>query len=136
MSTNSVVLVGNLVEDPELRFTPSGVPMAKLRFAVNRRWKDQAGEWQEGTEWHRVVAFGRTAETCEQYLAKGREILVEGRLRTRDWEDQSGAKRYTTEVVAANVTFAGGRGGGTEDRPYGNGGGRGRVVDLDDEIPF
>ena len=80
-----------------------------------------------------MVAFGRTAETCEQYLAKGREILVEGRLRTREWEDQAGAKRYTTEVVAANVTFAGGRNGGAEDRAAVS---RNRAIDLDDEIPF
>ena len=103
-----------------------------INLATTERFKDKAGEWQEGTEWHRVVAFGRTAETCEQYLSKGREILVEGRLRTREWEDQNGAKRWTTEVVAANVTFAGGRGNGEDGRAHG----RGRAIDLDDEIPF
>jgi single-strand DNA-binding protein len=135
---NRVVLFGRLGRDPEVRATAENGKVCNLSLATTERFKDRAGEWQEGTEWHRVVAFGRTAETCEQYLAKGREILVEGRLRTRDWEDQAGTKRYTTEVVAANVTFAGGRGGSGagEDRPYGNGGGRGRVVDLDDEIPF
>ena len=133
---NKVVLFGRLGRDPEAREAGEGGRVCNLSLATVERFKDKTGTWQEATEWHRVVAFGRMAETCEQYLAKGREILVEGRLRTRDWEDQSGAKRYTTEVVAANVTFAGGRGGGTEDRPYGNGGGRGRVVDLDDEIPF
>jgi single-strand DNA-binding protein len=133
---NKVVLFGRLGRDPEVRGTAENGKVCNISLATTERFKDKAGEWQEATEWHRVVAFGRTAETCEQYLAKGREILVEGRLRTRDWEDQSGTKRYTTEVVAANVTFAGGRGSGAEDRPYGNGGGRGRVVDLDDEIPF
>jgi single-strand DNA-binding protein len=132
---NKVVLFGRLGRDPEVRGTAENGKVCNISLATTERFKDKAGEWQEATEWHRVVAFGRTAETCEQYLAKGREILVEGRLRTRDWEDQAGTKRYTTEVVAANVTFAGGR-GSAEDRPYGNGGGRGRVVDLDDEIPF
>ena len=135
---NKVVLFGRLGRDPEVRGTADNGKVCNLSLATTERFKDKTGEWQEATEWHRVVAFGRTAETCEQFLAKGREILVEGRLRTRDWEDQAGTKRYTTEVVAANVTFAGGRGGGgAEDRAYGNGGARGRAaVDLDDEIPF
>jgi single-strand DNA-binding protein len=131
---NKVVLFGRLGRDPEVRGTAENGKVCNINLATTERFKDKAGEWQEATEWHRVVAFGRTAETCEQYLTKGREILVEGRLRTRDWEDQTGAKRYTTEVVAANVTFTGGGRSGGEDRPLN--GGRGRVVDLDDEIPF
>ena len=133
---NKVVLFGRLGRDPEVRSTAENGKVCNLSLATTERFKDRAGEWQEATEWHRVVAFGRTAETCEQYLAKGREILVEGRLRTRDWEDQAGTKRYTTEVVAANVTFAGGRGGDNQDRPYGHGGGRRGGVDLQDGIPF
>jgi single-strand DNA-binding protein len=134
---NKVMLFGRLGRDPEVRATnDNGGKVCNLSLATTERFKDRTGEWQEATEWHRVVAFGRTAENCEQYLAKGREILVEGRLRTREWEDQSGAKRYATEVVAANITFAGGRGGSGEER-LGNGNGRGRAtVDLDDEIPF
>lgn len=134
---NKVVLFGRLGRAPEVRAAGAdGGKLCNLSVATTERFKDRAGEWQEATEWHRVVAFGRTAEACEQYLAKGREVLVEGRLRTREWEDQSGAKRHATEVVAANVTFAGGRNGGSggEDRaaaPRGRGG-----VDLDDGIPF
>lgn len=131
---NKVMLFGRLGRDPEVRAAgDSGGKLCTMSVATTERFKDRTGEWQEGTEWHRVVAFGRTAETCEQYLAKGREILVEGRLRTREWEDQAGAKRYTTEVVAANVTFAGGRNGGAEDRAAAS---RNRAIDLDDEIPF
>lgn len=133
---NKVMLFGRLGRDPETRAVgEDGGKVCSLSVATTERFKDRTGEWQEATEWHRVVAFGRVAETCEQYLTKGREVLVEGRLRTREWEDQAGAKRYTTEVVAQNVTFAGGRNGGGEDRgrtgPRGRGG-----VDLDDEIPF
>ena len=90
---NKVVLFGRLGRDPEVRATADNGKVCNLSLATTERFKDRAGEWQEATEWHRVVAFGRTAETCEQYLAKGREILVEGRLRTRDWEDQAGTKR-------------------------------------------
>jgi single-strand DNA-binding protein len=134
---NKVMLFGRLGRDPEVRATNENGKVCNLSLATSERYKDRAGEWQEATEWHRVVAFGRTAENCEQYLTKGREILVEGRLRTREWEDQSGAKRYSTEVVAANITFAGGRGGnGEAERGAFSGVGRGRTVDLDDEIPF
>jgi single-strand DNA-binding protein len=126
---NKVILFGRLGRDPEARPTTDNGKVCSLRLATAERFKDKTGEWQEATEWHRVVAFGRVAETCEQYLAKGREVLVEGRLRTRDWEDQSGTKRWTTEIVAANVTFAG-RG----DDARGNGV-RDRAVDLD-ELPF
>jgi single-strand DNA-binding protein len=137
---NKVMLFGRLGRDPEVRATnENGGKVCNLSLATSERYKDRAGEWQEATEWHRVVAFGRTAETCEQYLTKGREVLVEGRLRTREWEDQSGAKRHSTEVVAANITFAGGSGGragGGNGEDRGGGNGRGRTVDLDDEIPF
>jgi single-strand DNA-binding protein len=130
---NKVMLFGRLGRDPEVRAAgDNGGKLCTMSVATTDRFKDRAGEWQEATEWHRVVAFGRTAETCEQYLTKGREVLVEGRLRTREWEDQAGGKRYTTEVVAANVTFAGSRQGNGEERP----GSRFRAVDLDDEIPI
>jgi single-strand DNA-binding protein len=134
---NKVVLFGRLGRDPEARDVGDGGRVCSLSLATTERYKDKAGAWQEGTEWHRVVTFGRMAETCEQYLAKGREILVEGRLRTREWEDQAGAKRFSTEVVAANVTFAGGRGeaAGSAARPARNGRGS-EILDLDDEIPF
>jgi single-strand DNA-binding protein len=130
---NKVVLFGRLGRDPEIRVTADNAKVCHLNLATTERFKDKSGEWQEGTEWHRVVAFGRTAENCEQYLAKGREILVEGRLRTREWEDQSGAKRWTTEVVAGNITFTGKGSHGGED---GRNGSRGREADPDEEIPF
>ena len=128
---NKVMLFGRLGRDPEAREAGENGRVCNLNLATTERFKDKAGTWQEATEWHRVVAFGRTAETCEQYLAKGREVLVEGRLRTREWEDQAGAKRYLTEVVAANVTFAGGRGEAQRPRAVPAG-----ELDLDDEIPF
>ena len=127
---NKVMLFGRLGRDPEARDAGEGGRICNLSLATTERWKDRAGAWQEATEWHRVVAFGRMAETCEQYLAKGREILVEGRLRTREWEDQAGTKRIATEVVASNITFAGARG----DRPRPRTGDL--ALDLDDEIPF
>lgn len=130
---NKVMLFGRLGRDPEVREAGEHGKVCQLNVATSERYKDRAGEWQEGTEWHRVVAFGRVAESCEQYLAKGREVLVEGRLRTRSWEDQTGAKRYATEVIASNITFAGGRAGSGEDREHPA---RRSVVDLDDEIPF
>lgn len=129
---NKVLLFGRLGRDPEVRATAENGKLCHLSVATTERFKDKAGEWQEATEWHRVVAFGRTAETCEQYLAKGREVLVEGRLRTREWEDQGGNRRYTTEVVAANVTFAGSRPNNGEE-PHGRGRSNG---DLDEAIPF
>ncbi|MGH8928332.1 MAG: single-stranded DNA-binding protein [Acidimicrobiia bacterium] len=98
MSTNSVVLVGNLVEDPELRFTPSGVPMAKIRFAVNRRWRDQAGEWQEETSYFGGTIWRDHAENAAESLQKGTRVIVVGRLEQRSWETQDGEKRSTIEV--------------------------------------
>jgi len=134
---NRVTLFGRLGRDPETRETGEhGGTVCNLRLATVERYKDKAGNWQEATEWHRVVAFGRTAETCGKYLAKGREVLVDGRLRTREWEDGTGARRFTTEVVASNVTFAGGGGGRGEEASPLAGTTRGRGIDLDDEVPF
>lgn len=98
MSTNSVVLVGNLVEDPELRFTPSGVPMTKVRFAVNRRWRDQSGEWQEETSYFSGTLWRDYAENAAESLHKGTRVIVVGRLEQRSWETQDGEKRSTIEV--------------------------------------
>jgi single-strand DNA-binding protein len=103
MSTNSVVLVGNLVEDPELRFTPSGVPMAKLRFAVNRRWKDQAGEWQEETGFFGGTLWRDHAENAAESLHKGTRVIVVGRLEQRSWETQEGEKRSVVEVFIEEI---------------------------------
>lgn len=111
-SVNKVILVGNLGKDPEVKFTPSGVPVAKFSLATNERFKDKAGEWQDRTEWHNIVAWQRLAEIVGEYVKKGSKIYIEGRLQTSSWEDkQSGEKKYRTEVVASDLVLLGGRGG-------------------------
>lgn len=112
---NKVILIGNLGADPELRYTPGGQAVADLRLATSRRWQGKDGSPQEETQWHRVVVWGKQAEQCKEFLAKGRQVFIEGRLQTRSWEDRDGNKRYTTEVVAQQVQFLGGRGGGGSD---------------------
>src|SRR5688572_8058196 len=109
---NKVILIGNLGRDPELRYTQSGQPVANVTLATTESWgkRDGSGR-EEKTEWHRIVAWGRTGELCAQYLAKGRTVYVEGRLQTREWEDREGKKQRTTEVVAQTVQFLGGKGG-------------------------
>ena len=99
-SLNKVILIGNLGADPEMRYMPSGRAVVNFRMATTRQWNTQDGERREETEWHRIVAFSKLAEICGQYLKKGAPVYVEGRLQTRSWEDQSGMKRYTTEIVA------------------------------------
>ena len=111
-SINKVMLLGNLGSDPELRYTSGGTAVADLRLATNRRFKGRDGEWQDDTQWHRIVVWAKQAENCKEYLSKGSQVLVEGRLQTRQWEDRDGNKRYTTEVVADMVHFLSGRGGG------------------------
>src|SRR5574337_1471322 len=108
MSVNKAILVGNLGRDPEVRFTPSGRAVAKFPLATSERWTDQEGNRQERTEWHNVVVWGKQAETCGQYLAKGRQVFVEGSIRTRQYDDKDGNKRYITEIVARDVRFLGG----------------------------
>jgi len=104
VSLNKVMIIGNLGRDPEMRYTPSGQAVTQFTVAVNRNYKGQDGAWQEETEWFRVVAWGPLAERTAEYLRKGRKVYVEGRLQTRQWEDQQGQKRYTTELVANTVT--------------------------------
>ena len=113
MGVNKVILVGNLGANPEVRFTQGGQAVANLRLATTERWTDKNGQKQEATEWHRVVLFGRQAEVAQQYLTKGRQVYIEGRIRTRQWQDQQGQKRFSTEVVCTNMQLLGGRG----DRP-------------------
>ena len=98
---NQVILIGNLGTDPEQRQAASGTAITNFSVATSSRWKDSAGQQQEETEWHRIVAFGRLAKICGQYLAKGSKVYVEGRLQTRQWEDKDGNRRYTTEIVAS-----------------------------------
>ncbi len=104
MSLNKAMIIGNLGRDPEMRYTPNGQPVTQFTVAVNRNYKGADGNWQEETEWFRVVAWGPLAERTAEYLRKGRKVYVEGRLQTRQWEDREGQKRYTTELVAQTVT--------------------------------
>lgn len=116
---NKVILVGNLGRDPELRSTPSGQQVASFSLATNRKWKDRDGNRQEQTEWHNIVCWGRQAEIAGQYLTKGRQIFVEGRIQTQSWEDrQSGEKKYRTEIVCENFQMLGQRGDQPESGGY------------------
>ncbi len=147
---NKVILIGNLGRDPEVRSTPSGQPVASFTLATSRRWKDKNGQRQEQTEWHQIVVWGKQAEIAGQYLTKGKQIFLEGRLQTRSWDDrQTGEKRYRTEVVCENFQMLGSRGGGGgggDFEPggpppggggYDEGGSGGGGGDLDDDdIPF
>ena len=118
---NKVILIGNLGKDPEVRFTPSGQAVANFNIATNESWMDKSGQKQERTEWHKIVVWGKLGELCGEYLSKGRQCYIEGRLQTREWTDKEGKKNYTTEIVAQNVQFLGGRGDNA-----GAGGGRGK----------
>ena len=112
-SVNKVILVGNLGKDPEVKYTPSGVPVAKFSLATNERFKDKGGEWQDRTEWHSIVAWQRLAEIVGEYVKKGSKVYIEGRLQTSSWEDkQSGEKKYRTEIIAHDLVLLGGRGEG------------------------
>ncbi|MDJ0787121.1 MAG: single-stranded DNA-binding protein [Myxococcota bacterium] len=143
---NKAILIGNLGRDPELRYTQSGQAVANFSLATSESWnkKDGSGR-EEKTEWHRIVAWGRTAELCAQYLAKGRTVYIEGRLQTREWENKEGQKQRTTEIVANTVQFIGGRGGaggdggrssGPSDGGDGFGGGDPSGPPPADDIPF
>jgi len=142
---NKVMLIGNLGRDPEVRSIPSGQQVASFTLATNRRWTDKAGQRQEQTEWHQIVCWGKLAEVAAQYLTKGKQIFVEGRIQTRSWDDrQTGEKKYRTEIIADNFQMLGQRGGGPEmeahapapggptyDEGLGSPGGS-----EDDDIPF
>ncbi|GAB6125564.1 single-stranded DNA-binding protein [Humidesulfovibrio idahonensis] len=108
-SLNKVILVGHLGQDPKISYTQSGQPVANLRMATSERFKDKSGQWTDRTEWHTVVAWGKDAEFCSNYLAKGALVMIEGRLQTRKWQDKEGQDRYSTEVVANRVQSLGGR---------------------------
>ena len=154
---NKVFLVGNLGRDPEVRSTPSGQPVASFSVATSRKWRDRDGNRQEQTEWHNVVCWGKQAEIAGQYLQKGKQVFIEGRLQTRSWDDKnSGEKRYRTEIICENFQMLGSRpgsGGGGGDYDSGDpgpggsysGGGKGAggggdygggADPGDDDIPF
>jgi len=130
-SVNKVILIGNLGRDPEVRYTPSGSAVCNLNLATTRNWKNrESGERQEETEWHRVVLYDRQAEIAGEYLKKGRPVYIEGRLKTRKWQDKDGKDQYTTEIVCDTMQLLGGRegggGGGGDDMGGGGGGGYSR----------
>jgi single-strand DNA-binding protein len=110
-SVNKVILVGNLGRDAELRYTPGGAAVATINMATTEVWNDKGGQRQEKTEWHRVVLWGKSAESLTEYLTKGKQIYVEGRLQTRQWDDKDGNKRYTTEIRGDRIVLLGGGGG-------------------------
>jgi len=155
-SVNKVILIGNLGRDPETRFAPSGSAICNVRIATTRNWKDKAtGEKREETEWHSVVFYDRLAEIAGEYLKKGRPVYVEGRLKTRKWQDKEGQDRYTTEIIADSMQLLGSRDGGGDEGGYSRepaaaGGAKGAAPaaapaarkpapnfdDMDDDIPF
>ncbi len=142
-SVNKAILIGHLGADPEMRYTPSGEAVANLRIATSEAWKDKSGEKQESTEWHRVSLFGKVAEIAGQYLSKGSQVYIEGRIQTRKWQDKDGQDRYTTEIVGREMKMIGGKGGG-EGRPKEEHGAPARAPakgdsgfdDMEDDIPF
>jgi single-strand DNA-binding protein len=153
---NKVILIGNLGQDPETRSTPGGTTVTNIRVATSESWRDkQSGEMKENTEWHTVVLWNKLGEIAGEYLKKGSQVYIEGRLQTRKWQDKSGNDRYTTEIVASEMQMLGGRGGGggaametrdarrpsEEGAPRGAGSGAtagsgGSGADFDDDIPF
>jgi len=150
---NKVVLIGHVGADPETRAMPSGMTVANMRLATTESWKDkQSGEQQERTEWHNVALFGRLGEIAAEYLRKGSQVYIEGRLRTRKWQDKEGRDRYTTEIVANDMQMLGGRGGASGGGGGGGGSGEGAARaeaaetvasgagasrdNFDDDIPF
>jgi single-strand DNA-binding protein len=116
---NRVTLIGRLGKDPEVRFTPGGKAVGNFTIATSEKWKDKDGKKNEKTEWHNIVVWEKTAELCGEYLSKGRQVAIEGKLQTREWKDKEGGKRFTTEIVASHVEFLGSKedGGGSKTKP-------------------
>lgn len=134
MSVNKIILVGNLGKDPELRYTTGGSPVASFSIATSERYKDRAGQQQEKTEWHNIIAWNKLAEICGQYLTKGKQVYIEGKIQTRSYDDRDGNKRTITEVIADQMRMLGNRSDTTSapapaepDQP---------LFGPDDEIPF
>lgn len=151
-SVNKVILVGNLGKDPESRYLPDGGAVCSFSVATTDKWKDKSGETQERTEWHRISTFSKLAEICGEYLKKGSQVYIEGRLQTRKWQDKDGNDRYTTEIVADRMQMLGSRAGGGESmaareprasapaqggaKPAAKKSGGASFEDLDDDVPF
>ena len=132
-SVNKVILVGNLGQDPEARFTPQCTAVTNLSVATNESWKDQSGEIKEKTEWHRVVMYGRMAETASEYMNKGQMVYIEGRLQTREWEDKNQVKRRTTEIRCDSFTMLGKRSEVNQETRSND---QGEKPQTDDDLPF
>lgn len=147
-SLNKAMIIGRLGQDPDVRYTQSNTAVANLSIATSERYKDKQGEWKETTEWHRVVAWGRTAEICQEYLKKGSQVYVEGPIQTRQWEDKDGQTRYTTEIKALTLTMLDSKGSGSgESREAPSQPDNAQQVsssvdlndnfdDIDDDLPF
>jgi single-strand DNA-binding protein len=146
-SLNKVMLIGNLGKDPEVRYTTSGSAVASFPLATSERFKNKSGEWEERTEWHNIVMWGRQAEIAGEYLAKGKTVYLEGRLQTRKWQDKEGRDRYSTEIVAERMQMLGAKGegggrsgGGRPSQEESHGGGPSydepAAFNPDDDIPF
>jgi single-strand DNA-binding protein len=127
-SVNKAILVGHLGADPESRFTPSGVAVSTFNMATNESWKNSEGNYEDRTEWHRIVLYGKAAETANEYMKKGQMAYIEGRIRTRSWEDKDGVTRYTTEILADRFTMLGRKSENSGTPPAKNG--------DDDDLPF
>ena len=146
-SLNKAMIIGRLGQDPDVRYTQSNTAVANMSIATSERYKDKSGEWKEKTEWHRVVAWGRTAEICQEYLKKGSHVYIEGPIQTRQWEDKEGQTRYTTEIKALQMTMldSKGSGGGNASAPKKDHGSKpvsssvdlnDNFEDMDDDLPF
>jgi len=107
MSLNKILILGRLTKDPDYKVTPNGASVVNFDVATNERWKNKQGEWEESVEYHKIVVWGKSADACNSYLKKGREVFVEGKIETRKWQDKEGKDRYTTEIKAAKVDFLG-----------------------------
>jgi single-strand DNA-binding protein len=133
---NKVMLIGNLGADPEVRYTPSGTKVTSFRIATSEKRKDKDGNRQEHTEWHQIITFGKLADICGEYLAKGKQVYVEGRIQTRSWEDRDGQKRQTTEIVASDMKMLGTKGTGKAKAAEPGGAPPYSGPEPDDDIPF
>ena len=134
---NKVILIGNLGKDPELRYLPSGQGVTKFSLATGSRWKDKEGQWQDRTDWHNIVAFGKTAEICNEYLKKGRQVYIEGRVQTRSYDDRDGNKKWITEIIAQSMQMLGRKGEDEEEIPEAvEEPQAGETKSEDDDLPF
>ena len=134
---NKVILIGNLGKDPELRYLPSGQAVTKFSLATGSKWKDKEGQWQDRTDWHNIVAFGKTAEICNEYLKKGSQVYIEGRIQTRSYDDRDGNKKWITEIIAQSMQMLGRKGEAEEETPEAvEEPQTGEAKSEDDDLPF